>query len=106
LTHLVALWTLVSALSPLGLVCLPNGGSVMSCCGKLERGAPPALRACCGPARSDSATIITSPTTVPAPIQCGVFHPMAVVGCRLATTVPIPRAPRVDIRLLHSVFLI
>jgi hypothetical protein len=65
------------------------------------------MRACCGPAESTPATAQTySATTGQAPVQTVVFLAPEARFSKAAVPTRVARAPRVEIRLLNSVFLI
>lgn len=79
----------------------------MACCAKTGTGAPPVMRACCGPAESAPATAQTY-TAPPgqAPVQTVVFLAPEARFSKAALPTRVAPAPRVEIRLLNSVFLI
>jgi hypothetical protein len=106
IARLVAIWMLVSVLSPLSAICWPGAPGAMPCCVKGEAGAPPTVRACCGPAESKPTTALApTATTVQAPIQTIAFLIVAPKRFKPVATC-VARAAHVDIRILNSVFLI
>jgi hypothetical protein len=107
LRRLAALFVMLALLTPAVVVCLPGSPMAKGCCTKSDPAAPPVLRSCCGPVESSPASTPSSTRSVlPAPLQPATLFSVFVSTSTNPAAPAAVRAPRVEIRLLLSVFLI
>jgi hypothetical protein len=105
--RLAVLFVMLALVAPAVAVCLPGSPIAMGCCTKSDPAAPPTLRSCCGPVDSSPASTPTSTRSVlPAPLQPVTLFSALATPVAVAAAPSTVRAPRVEIRLLLSVFLI